>query len=113
MATCAWRSTPPTARRKPRKGSSCGLRLRGSSRGSSSGCSRVGRAGRLVRGLHLTTALLTLPGEVRSDAEHALHEHQLPAMVHLVFLDSVQMLEASLGVLPHGIGELLDQLIGG
>src|SRR5712692_9721792 len=40
---------------------------------------------RLCR-LHRRDPLLHVPREVRCDAEHPLHQHQLPAVMHLVFL---------------------------
>jgi len=40
---------------------------------------------RLCR-LHRRDPLLHLPREVRRDAEHPLNHHQLPAVMHLVFL---------------------------
>src|ERR1700691_4738828 len=33
-------------------------------------------------------------GEMRDDAEHALDKHQLPAMMHFVFLDGEEHVEA-------------------
>lgn len=46
-----------------------------------SGALRTSRA--LFHGGH---SGLLLPGQVGNDAQHALHQHQLGAMVHLVFL---------------------------
>ena len=39
--------------------------------------------------------LLELAGQVRDDPDHALDEHQLPAVVHLVFLDRKDHLKAA------------------
>jgi len=38
-------------------------------------------------------AFLHLPGEVRGNSEHALHQHQLRAMVHLMLLGGKQPLQ--------------------
>jgi hypothetical protein len=38
-------------------------------------------------------AFLRFTREVRDDAEHALHEHQLRAVVHLVFFRREQQIE--------------------
>jgi len=54
----------------------------------------------------LPGALFALAGEVRHDTDHALHEHQLSAMVHLVLLGAQEALEAGPGMLPGRIGEV-------
>src|SRR5690349_9432136 len=42
---------------------------------------------------------------MRDDAKQALDQHQLTSVMHLVFLDAQQHLEASLLRRPHGRGE--------
>src|SRR5689334_12892583 len=90
--TSAARSTMTTAfcfRRMP-------TRLR-------SGSSRGGALALFARPL----PLFALTREVRDDADHPLHEHQLTAMMHLVLLDRQQVLESRLGVLTRRVGERL------
>ena len=47
-----------------------------------------------LRGAHLGDPFLELSSEVRHDAQLPLDQHQLSAMVHLVFLGAEQVLEA-------------------
>ena len=52
----------------------------------------------LLQGRH---AFLHLPGKVRRNSEHALYQHQLPAMVHLVLLGGEQPLPTGFRSLIH------------
>ena len=72
---------------------------------------RIFSGARLCRRLAGTGghALLHLPGQMRHLADHALNQHQLAAVVHLVFLGAQQMLEARPRILAGMVRERLIQ----
>ena len=47
--------------------------------------------------------LFALTREVRRDADHALHQHELTAVMHLVLFGAEHILESRLGILAHRI----------
>jgi hypothetical protein len=67
------------------------------------------RGGRRRGSLTLLNSLDPLPRKMRSNAEHALNEHQLTAVMHFVLLDAEQAFKPRSRMLSSWIGERLSQ----